>query len=932
MAVINILIENSYDFIDNNTGFYVSENNYVDITLQDSQEYLVSWKSPLAENDFTYTCIAKEYENSIYLGNFTLLNLPFESDFDSLPFLLQITNGYLTIYTTDFSSNIYSIAIDQFIDTSENIVIRDPLGNEVVYGEYDIVTLAVDNVSKKEINYYKLPSLEDDEKNKILISQEGLWSKTEFPQPDWAENDPTAPSFIKNKPEKFISEQANWNEEDPEAQGYIINKPSLKDFQADWNETDSTKYGYIHNKPQALGADWNAEEGEPGYIANKPDSFVVEQEQANWNQTNSLKNNFIQNKPFGFYDDIVNNSTYTFTPSEYDSTKYICKTTTFIPENIIDGEECIVHFDGVSYTVPYRKYSGTTTAPDGSVGTNISVPGIGNPQLITVLGITFVPDDTSTADCPFFIDDPHIFASTSGEHTVYCRRKNNIKILDKKFLPDLQSDWSSVDVDSSTYINNKPFGEVPPVIAYGTNYYFYKTSVDNIYEGTYVKIQYIPEKNENIRVVWEANYGINYTVKEYDFNDPDPDSYSSIKILGLGNPNLMLLNGQLLTYNGYQDKNSTAPFFIDFNNKKIYSNISGEIKISAYLYDTTTLYSDRKYINNDYLKGELLPYLNKNVARDNDIMVVSDGEWIRSQMPHSIWTTTNPLLGSYIENKPFGENGDILSGGTTLEYDESTDTSSGFFVALCDLSYLKVNNKYDLIVNGVLYKDCICYQANTYVDYEGFFFGNTHIFEENNLPEKFIQHNDDTHDFFFLVAQFSEDTSEIENYKGSLGVAYHYGNISNVEVIIKNNGYKKIEGKYLPLDKTLTKPNYAAEAAAVGNLVAEFQSIIEEQNTIIAQLRSQVYNLSVRLDALDGGSSTPGASVVGETLIVEGSENNEGLILTYGYVDNETLTFDVSSGSAAVTEDELNVSGSVDTTDDTLNASGVVTTDGVWEV
>jgi hypothetical protein len=67
-------------------------------------------------------------------------------------------------------------------------------------------------------------------------------------------------------------------------------------------------------------------------------------------------------------------------------------------------------------------------------------------------------------------------------------------------------------------------------------------------------------------------------------------------------------------------------------------------------------------------------------------MVVSEGKWTRSQMPHSIWTTTNPLLGSYIENKPFGENGDILSGGTIFDYKESTNTSEGFFVAFYDLS------------------------------------------------------------------------------------------------------------------------------------------------------------------------------------------------------------------------------------------------------
>jgi hypothetical protein len=43
-------------------------------------------------------------------------------------------------------------------------------------------------------------------------------------------------------------------------------------------------------------------------------------------------------------------------------------------------------------------------------------------------------------------------------------------------------------------------------------------------------------------VIWGENGGIDYTVQEYYFTDPAGISYSSIKILGLGNPNLALLN------------------------------------------------------------------------------------------------------------------------------------------------------------------------------------------------------------------------------------------------------------------------------------------------------------------------------------------------------------------------------------------------------
>ena len=36
VAIINVLPENSYNFISNNVGLYVSENNYEKITLQEN--------------------------------------------------------------------------------------------------------------------------------------------------------------------------------------------------------------------------------------------------------------------------------------------------------------------------------------------------------------------------------------------------------------------------------------------------------------------------------------------------------------------------------------------------------------------------------------------------------------------------------------------------------------------------------------------------------------------------------------------------------------------------------------------------------------------------------------------------------------------------------------------------------------------------------
>jgi hypothetical protein len=72
------------------------------------------------------------------------------------------------------------------------------------------------------------------------------------------------------------------------------------------------------------------------------------------------------------------------------------------------------------------------------------------------------------------------------------------------------------------------------------------------------------------------------------------------------------------------------PFFIDLTNKKVYSNSNQEIQVRAYL--STGI----KYLDSKYLKGELLPTIDRNssIYTENYTMVVdSSGIWRSTVIP-----------------------------------------------------------------------------------------------------------------------------------------------------------------------------------------------------------------------------------------------------------------------------------------------------------
>ena len=121
-------------------------------------------------------------------------------------------------------------------------------------------------------------------------------------QSDWDEDDPTALSYIKNKPNIVGAVQSDWDENDPTDPAYIKNKPNIVGgAQADWDEADPTDPSYIKNKPTIPAApvqsNWNeTNTSSLAYIQNKP-TIPASPVQSNWNETNTSSLAYIQNKP-----------------------------------------------------------------------------------------------------------------------------------------------------------------------------------------------------------------------------------------------------------------------------------------------------------------------------------------------------------------------------------------------------------------------------------------------------------------------------------------------------------------------------------------------------------------------------------------------------------------------------------------------------------
>lgn len=142
MAQETILTEQSYSFsLNSNTGLYYATLTEDFVEIIPNTTYCVVW------DGVEWNCVATECalgdETGVALGNLGLLGL---GDVTEETFAIGFgDNGWVICYTSEQSD---SHAIYIYLETQNGIVIKDPLGKSVTYGEYRKIRLTRANGEK----------------------------------------------------------------------------------------------------------------------------------------------------------------------------------------------------------------------------------------------------------------------------------------------------------------------------------------------------------------------------------------------------------------------------------------------------------------------------------------------------------------------------------------------------------------------------------------------------------------------------------------------------------------------------------------------------------------------------------------------------------------------------------------------------------------
>ena len=126
MARETILTETVFDFMDSGDGLYLWDGD-LSTSFESGETYYVIW------DDVEYSCVASASDGTTTLGNLAISNLGEDTE---EPFLISLTSEDATIATTDTATS-HTMVIYQYF--SNGIVIKNPLGKSITYGEYSKV-------------------------------------------------------------------------------------------------------------------------------------------------------------------------------------------------------------------------------------------------------------------------------------------------------------------------------------------------------------------------------------------------------------------------------------------------------------------------------------------------------------------------------------------------------------------------------------------------------------------------------------------------------------------------------------------------------------------------------------------------------------------------------------------------------------------------
>lgn len=163
MARETILTKTAFDFVDSEEGLYLWEGELF-ASLENGETYHVIW------DDVEYSCTSSVSDDVTTLGNLAISNLGEDT---KEPFLISLTSEGTIIATFDTAT---SHIVNIYRNKIENVIIKNPRGKSVTYGEYDNIALTNSNGTKTY--YSKLPEVTENDNDKVLGVVDGVWQKT----------------------------------------------------------------------------------------------------------------------------------------------------------------------------------------------------------------------------------------------------------------------------------------------------------------------------------------------------------------------------------------------------------------------------------------------------------------------------------------------------------------------------------------------------------------------------------------------------------------------------------------------------------------------------------------------------------------------------------------------------------------------------------
>lgn len=522
--------------------------------------------------------------------------------------------------------------------------------------------------------------------------------------------------------------QADWTEENTESPAYIQHKPTFPNVGDLLPEIDEEKdegkiLGIVNGEwqktdmpeaPNVPTPNWTAEEGQPGYIINKPtipnpqvqtDWNAIQEEgaeinlaviknkptdlvneqyvkerikeipQPNWEESDETSKAFIQNKPFSLPSGLIQEGTYTAVYNSSDKYYvYEVENKNFALEI---GKNYGVKFNGKSYIIQCEEFPGKFT--DALSG---RLDGLGNPALVKLAGYTFKPDVANiNSSYDFFITDSYVYTTKEGEFTLYLCESDSIKKLDGLLVPDdlwekpdwnetipsnpgyiknrptkqeLQGNWDQNDYTKMDYIKNKPFGNVPVLVPQG-NYQL--TNPTDTSTSARPLDGVTPKHRIGVGESYNVYYGgKTYTLQSKQFTVANNNSYTNATILEcIGTPSLCK-NGTHLGDPSFTHikedfpSENTYPFCITKNAVYIRRG-SSDSNYQKYTFEAYKTDGILK-IDKKWLPSDAFVQANWNQTDSSAVDFIKNKPTIPAAQIQANWAQTDVNAKDYIKNKP----------------------------------------------------------------------------------------------------------------------------------------------------------------------------------------------------------------------------------------------------------------------------------------